>query len=304
METFGTYILLTSYIYVEKKAAATEQVALPSIYTICIYTYIYIYSASQESERSHGLYQVGDPMFLHDMACDLELAFHELREYVHLHAHARARPLIRLVSCGAEMEDGRGHSHLGLGPRSQPAPAGRVWDVTFAGDPAVRRHGGPAERASNGCSGECGAIQLHMAKAPAMEHLVREVRGLLSEDLLSPFFGMGAVTAPVPVTYKFQCRAGRHRSVAVCELLAHVLHTSGLSSVEVVHEDLPCYVRGRDENGQQVRGSCGCPDRCVFMTHSDGRINHEWVSEMHDYLHEARTVVRSYWADYRRYGCM
>ena len=104
METFGTYILLTSYIYVEKKAAATEQVALPSIYTICIYTYIYIYiySASQESEHSHGVYELGDPVFLHDMACDVELAFHELREYVHLHAHERARPLIRLELRGQD----------------------------------------------------------------------------------------------------------------------------------------------------------------------------------------------------------
>ena len=299
METFGAYILLTSYIYVEKKAAATEQVAcqvyILYVYIhIHIYIYIYIYSASQESERSHGLYQVGDPVFLHDMACDLELAFHELREYMQLHAHARARPLVRLVSCGAEVEDGRGHFRLG--PRLQPAPAGRIWDVTFAGDPAGTRR---ARRASDGCSGECGAIQVHMANSNDMVHLVREVRGLLSEDLVSPFFGLGAVTAPVPVTYKFQCRAGRHRSVAVCELLAHALHTSGLSSVEVVHEDLPLYVRGRDHHGEQVRGSCGCPDRCVFMTHSDGRVHHEWVAEMSDYLHEARRLVRRYWADYR-----
>ena len=107
---------------------------------------------------------------------------------------------------------------------------------------------------------------------------------------------MGAVTQPVPVTYKFQCRGGRHRSVAVCELLAHALHTSGMSSVEVVHEDLPCHVRGRD---QQVRGSCGCPDRCVFMRHADGRVHHDWVFEMNGYLGEARRLVRTYWAEYR-----
>jgi hypothetical protein len=56
METFGTYILLTSYIYVEKKAAATEQLSSIAqvyiyIYILCIsislclslYIYIYIY---------------------------------------------------------------------------------------------------------------------------------------------------------------------------------------------------------------------------------------------------------------------
>jgi hypothetical protein len=251
--------------------------------------YIYIYIASQESERSHGVYELGDPMFLHDIACDIELAFHELREYVHLHAHERARPLIRLVSCGAEIrDDTRGHYRLG--PRCQPFPASRVWDVTFAHDPAVQRTG-TALRASDGCSGECGAIQVHMAQAAQMEGLVREVRGLLSEDLVCPFFGVEPATQPDPVTYKFQCRSGRHRSVAVCELLAHALHTSGMSSVEVVHEDLPCYVRGRD----QVYGSCGCPDRCVFMRHADSRIH----TEMDGYLHEARRLVRKYWADYR-----
>ena len=30
------------------------------------------------------------------------------------------------------------------------------------------------------------------------------------------------------------------------------------------------------------------------MTHSDGRVHHEWVSEMSDYLHEACRLVRSY----------
>ena len=224
-------------------------------------------------------------MFLHDIACDVEVAFHELREYVHLHAHARVRPLIRLVSCGARMDDVRGR----LGPQ-----ADRVWDVTFAGDPAVGRCG-TAMRASDHCSGECGAIQLHMAQAAQMEGLVREVRGHLSEDLVCPFLGMRAATQPAPVTYRFTCRGGRHRSVAVCELLAHALHTSGMSSVEVVHEDLPCYVRGRDH----VRGSCSCPDCCVFMWHADGRVDHEWVSGMHEYLYEARRMVRSYWADYR-----
>ena len=229
-------------------------------------------------------------MFLHDLACDMELAFHEVREYAHLRADERELPLIRLVSCGANIRDD-GREHDGLQPRLQPFPARRVWDVTFAGDPAMRRCG-TALRASEECSGECGAIQVHMTTAAKMEGLVREVRGLLSEDLLCPFLGMGAATQPVPVTYKFQCRSGRHRSVAVCELLAHALHTSGMSSVEVVHEDLPCYVRGRDN----VRGSCGCPDRCVFMRHADGRVHHEWVHEMHDYLREARTMVRRYWA--------
>ena len=217
-------------------------------------------------------------MFLHDIACNMERAFHELREYVHLHAHARARPLIRLVSCGARisnMDDFRGRYRLG--PRLR---ASRDWDVTFAGDPAVKRASGTAMRASDHCSGESGAIQLHMAQAAQMEGLVREVRGHLSEDLVCPFLGMRAATQPAPVTYRFTCRGGRHRSVAVCELLAHALHTSGMSSVEVVHEDLPCYVRGRDH----VRGSCGCPDRCVFMRHADGRVDHEWVSEMHDYV--------------------
>ena len=113
--------------------------------------------------------------------------------------------------------------------------------------------------------------------------------------MLCPFFGMGATTQAVPVTYKFQCRSGRHRSVAVCELLAHALHTSGMSCVEVVHEDLPCYVRGRDN----VRGSCGCPDRCVFMRHADGRPRQDWVSEMNADLGEARRLVRTYWAEYR-----
>ena len=231
-------------------------------------------------------------MFLHDIACDMEHAFLELREHAHLHAHERT-PLIRLVSCGAEIkEDTRGRYRLG--PRYHAVPARRVWDVTFAGDPAIQRCG-TALRASEGCSGQCGAIQLHMAQSAQLERLVREVRGLLSEDLVIPFFGMGAVLRPVPVTYKFQCRGGRHRSVAVCELLAHALHTSGVSSVEVVHEDLPCYVRGREH----IRGSCGCPDRCVFMRHADGRVHHEWVDEMREYLHEARKLVRRYWAEYR-----
>ena len=42
METFGAYILLTSYIYVEKKAAATEQVAC-QVYILYVYIHIHIY---------------------------------------------------------------------------------------------------------------------------------------------------------------------------------------------------------------------------------------------------------------------
>jgi hypothetical protein len=190
------------------------------------------------------------------------------------------------VSCGAEVTDDVRAQHR-LEPR---IVATRTWDVTFARDPECQRTG-IALRASYGCSGHCGAIQVQMARARAMEALVREVRGLLSEDLLSPFFGLGVAQQVAPVTYKFQCRRGRHRSVAVCELLSHALHTSGMSSVEVVHEDLPCYVRKRD--GHRVEGSCGCPERCAFIHHDDS------VYEMNGYLCEARRIVRSYWADYR-----
>jgi hypothetical protein len=253
-----------------------------------IYLSIYIYSASQESEKDHGLYRVGDPVFVHGLCSDLERGLHELREYFHLHAHARARPLIRLVSCGAEITDDV-RAHHRLEPRISASPPDRIWDVTFAADPELQRTG-TALRASSGCSGHCGAIQVHMARAGPMQALVKEIRGILSEDLVCPFFGRGAATQPAPVTYKFQCRSGRHRSVAVCELLAHALHTSGMSSVEVVHEDLPCYVRGRDQ--WRVRGSCGCPARCAF-------IRHDRRYEMDGYLREARSMVRNYWAEYK-----
>ena len=186
---------------------------------------------------------------------------------------------ITIVTRGSRINPGERHWR-GLPPRRQ---ANRTFDCTFANDPAQQaRDRGP----ESACCGQNGRIQLHVSRYVEFENLLRDVRGKLILDLLWPFIGeAGNDHSQVrQVTYAMQCHKGRHRSVAVAELLAHVLYTAGIGSVEVIHEDLPLN-----------RGPCGCPDPQACLNRPPPDRAADWQTD----LQNARQYARNAWRDWR-----
>ena len=170
----------------------------------------------------------------------------------------------------------------------------RRWDVTFAADPGQMNHrSGPSASAGRWCTGQNGGIQCGVAQYEQLERLVREVRATLVRDLLMGYLNCNSSRhRPRPIVYAFECRKGRHRSVAVCELLAHCMHTCGMSNVRVLHEHIRLY-RSCDCGRDEVWGSCGCPHRCRSNPDTDKQ--HTWGL----FLMEARRRARAAWSEYR-----
>ena len=193
----------------------------------------------------------------------------------------RDRPLITLVSRGSFYS-----------PTNQGHDPDRRWDVTFAADPGQIDHrNGASASADPWCTGQNGGIQCGVAQYEQFEQLVRDVRGSLVRDLLTGYLnGKSIRHRPRPIVYEFECRKGRHRSVAVCELLAHCMHTCGMSNVKAVHEHLHHH---RNYYSRDHWGSCGCPHRCRSNPNSDI----QWTWKL--YLDEARRRARTAWSEYR-----
>ena len=203
--------------------------------------------------RGRHLYRAGEPAFLGAAAMHVGFAFQELATgYRNLAVQEQdGRPLITLCSRG-----NRYWTEPNLRHNRRPyLRVDRWFDCTFACDPdQQRRHSGPGQYAARGCTGQCGPIQHGISVYAAFRSLVADVRGRLAQDLIGPML-RGPDARPVPVTYAYVCTTGRHRSVAVAELLAHCLHAcGGVADVQVVHEDVAC----SPHNGHF--GSCGCPD--------------------------------------------
>jgi len=193
-------------------------------------------------------------------------------------------PLITLVSRGSHFHD----THWGRDPD-------RKWAVTFADDPAQIHHRtGPSASAGRFCTGQNGGIQCGVAQYEQFEQLVRDVRGSLARDLLKGYLNCHSMSyRPRPIVYVFECRKGRHRSVAVCELLAHCMHTCGMSNVKVVHEHLHHHRNYNSRDHVHTSGSCGCPHRCRSNPNSET----QWQWKL--YLDEARRRARTAWSEYR-----
>ena len=199
-------------------------------------------------------------------------------------------PLITLCSRGNR------YAPMGAEPRRHQPPylvVDRLFDCTFANDPAQQqRHSGPGQYAHRGCTGQCGPIQEGISVYGAFRSMVADVRGRLAQDLIGPMLSWGPRNAePVPVTYAYVCRSGRHRSVAVVELLAHCLHTCGVANVQVVHEDLP--------NGhyEDRHGRCGCPENCHWVQRCSGSEQKARIIQLYNNgLETARHSARLAWA--------
>ena len=237
--------------------------------------------------RGRDLYCAGEPAFLAGAAKDVVRAFEQLQEELGIQDWNR-RPLITLCSRGYRYTRQR-DARL---PHLMPHLAqDRVWNVTFAADPAQRNfRAGPQGQAHPGCTGQCGLIQAGIAAYGQFKELVADVRGRLAQDLFGPLLCRPDAT-PVPVTYAYVCRSGRHRSVAVVELLAHCLHTCGVANVQVVHEDLP--------NGhyEDRHGRCGCPENCHWVQRcSDSEQKARIIQLYNNGLETARHSARLAWA--------
>jgi hypothetical protein len=247
------------------------------------------------AEFSHGLSRVGDPVFLSDWSADLEMAIHELKEWMTERADGQGRPQITRVSRGAEVSD-RERDRARLPKRIAETRTWSVWsaaDQPTTADGMLRRSESAAMAIGDGCTGQNGFIQADVAFAGQFGGLVRSVRGHLATDLITPFCADPPQHRPRPVVYAFACTRGIHRSVAVCELLAHCMQTSGISSVEVIHEDLDLNVYdGRGHPNSY--GSCGCPGMCRTWRIQDeadkSRQRHAFAS-----LDEARKRARAMW---------
>jgi hypothetical protein len=251
--------------------------------------YAFYVPVPRGSDQDHSVYRVGDPVMVHDFAMDLEDAFDQLKAAMVEPADGHGRPLITLLSRGfCTSASERGHLPARL-------HAQRIWDATFATDPAQadpnRRRGPAAEAASVGCTGQNPYMQLGISGYSAFEVLLRQIRARLFADLVAPYLHHGCDTPRPEVIYAFECRRGRHRSVAVCELVAHVLQTSGISSVEIIHEDIPLH---RPHRGGRCTGSCGCPGNCGRWQRTEAEARHESAA-----LREARQRACNIWRDYR-----
>ena len=194
----------------------------------------------QEAMASHRPYTLGiHPVFLSDVAIDINMAFTVLGDALTECAAANwpaVQPQITLVSKGYEYREMAASERQRYGQRSRLA-CSHTWDCTFANDPAqVHRRSGASQAAGKYCVGTSGPIQAAIANYESFEELVRAVRAQLTIDLIAPFLN-GREHRPRPIVYGFECKRGRHRSVACAELLAHCLHTVGISSVRVAHEE-------------------------------------------------------------------
>ena len=192
-------------------------------------------------------------------------------------------PLITLVSRGSFFHD----THWGRDPD-------RKWDVTFAADPGQIDHrNGPSASAGRWCTGQNGGIQCGVAQYEQFEQLVRDVHGSLVRDLLMGYLNCNSIRhRPRPIVYEFGCRKGRHRSVAICELPAHCMHTCGMSNVKVLHEHIRHH-RSYNCGWDHTMGSCGWPHRCRSNPNSDT----QWQWKL--YLDEARRKARTAWSECR-----
>ena len=239
--------------------------------------------------RGRDLYLAGEPAFLAGAAMDVGAAFEQL--WQSLAEQDVGWPLITLCSRGNR------YAPMGAEPRRHQPPylvVDRLFDCTFANDPAQQqRHSGPGQYAHRGCTGQCGPIQEGISVYAAFRSMVADVRGRLAQDLIGPMLSWGPRNAePVPVTYAYVCRSGRHRSVAAVELLAHCLLTCGVANVKVVHEDLDLGYHGGHF------GSCGCPDpdRCRNLrglSEDKRRQHHIYYNQG---LQAARANARRAWA--------
>jgi hypothetical protein len=249
--------------------------------------YAYYVEVPQGSEEDHSLYKVGDPVLVHDFAMDLEDAFERLKEAMVEPADGHGRPLITLLSRGSCT---KASERAALPARLN---ARRVWDATFARDPAQadRDRGSPAATAARaGCTGQNPYIQLEISGHGAFDALLRQIRARLFVDLVGPYLQHGGAARRPEVIYAFECRRGRHRSVAVCELVAHCLQTSGISSVEIIHGDIPLH---RPRRSAQCTGSCGCPGNCGRGRRNAAETRHEFAA-----LREAWQRAFNVWKDF------
>ena len=197
-------------------------------------------------------------------------------------AENRDHALITLVSQGSYYQ--REHP---------PCHHDRKWDVTFAADPGQIDHrNGPSASAGRWCTGQNGGIQCGVAQYEQFERLVGEVRATLVKDLLMGYLNCNSSRyQPRSIVYAFECRKGRHRSVAVCELLAHCMHTCGMSNVRVLHQHIHLH-RSYDCGRDHVWGSCGCPNKCKSNPSKDRQ--DEWQVLMTEARRRARTAWREY----------
>ena len=99
---------------------------------------------------------------------------------------------------------------------------------------------------------------------------------------------MGATT---PSSLLFYCKAGKHRSVGLMSLVAHILDQQGVH-LELSHPALW---------GQPQL--CGCPLRCKHMYLPNGEIRDAQLLDWHmQCLDQARAAAEATWADLQQGG--